>query len=93
MQTDPSPAPSIAAPPCAWHALPAEQALAEPIDTDDRAMALARLAQVRDALGESAVATMHRTESRRLHTQHVAQQQRTVALLDEALAGLDPKLL
>lgn len=88
---------------CEWHeghadkaralAGAAEQALAEPIDTDDRAMALARLAQVRDALGESAVATMHRTESRRLHTQHVAQQQRTVALLDEALAGLDPKLL
>ena len=28
MQTDPSPAPSIAAPPCAWHALPVEPALA-----------------------------------------------------------------
>ena len=28
MPTDPSPAPSIAAPPCAWHALPVEQALA-----------------------------------------------------------------
>ena len=85
---------------CAWHegqadkaralAGAAEQALAEPIDTDDRAMALARLAQVRDVLGERGVAAQHREESQRLHAQHIAQQQRTVALLDEALAGLDP---
>jgi hypothetical protein len=71
----------------------AEQALAEPIDTDDHAMALARLAQVRDALGESGIAAGHREASRRLHTQHREQQQRLVALLDEALAGLDPKTL
>ncbi len=88
---------------CEWHeghadqartlSAAAEQALAEPIDTDDRAMALARLAQVRDALGEAGVAAKHRAESLHLHAQHCAQQQRTVALLDEVLAGLDPKLL
>jgi ATP/maltotriose-dependent transcriptional regulator MalT len=88
---------------CEWHegradkaralAGAAEQALAEPIDTDDRAMALARLAQVREVLGERGVATQHRDESQRLHAQHRDQQQRIVALLDEALVGLDPKLL
>ncbi len=88
---------------CEWHqghadkaralAGAAEQALAEPIDTDDRALALARLAQVREALGESGVAAQHREESQRLYAQHRDQQQRTVALLDEALAGLDPKLI
>jgi ATP/maltotriose-dependent transcriptional regulator MalT len=88
---------------CEWHqghadkaralAGAAEQALAEPIDTDDRAMALARLAQVREALGESGVAAQHREESQRLYAQHRDQQQRTVALLDEALVGLDPKTL
>ncbi len=71
----------------------AEQALAEPIDTDDHAMALARLAQVREALGEIGLAVRHREASQRLHTQHREQQQRLVALLDEALAGLDPKTL
>jgi hypothetical protein len=85
---------------CEWHegradkaralAGAAEQALTEPIDTDDRAMALARLAQLRDALGEGGMAAKHRAESHRLHAQHVAQQQRTVALLDEALAGIVP---
>jgi ATP/maltotriose-dependent transcriptional regulator MalT len=88
---------------CEWHqgqadkaralAGAAEQALAEPIDTDDRALALARLAQVREALGETGVAARHRDESQRLYAQHREQQQRTVALLDEALAGLDPRLL
>jgi hypothetical protein len=88
---------------CEWHegradktralAGAAEQTLVEPIHTDDRAMALARLAQVRDALGESALAAQQREESQRLHAQHVEQQQRLVALLDEALTGLDPKQL
>lgn len=88
---------------CEWHeghadkaralAGAAEQALAEPIDTDDRAMALARLAQVRDAVGESGLAATHREESLRLHAQHRGQQQHTLALLDQALAGLDPKQL
>jgi hypothetical protein len=71
----------------------AEQALAEPIDIDDHAMALARLAQVQGALGDSALAARHAAESRRLYAQHREQQQRIVALLDEALAGLDPKLV
>jgi hypothetical protein len=88
---------------CEWHqghadkaralAGAAEQALAEPIDTDDRTLALARLAQVREALGESGVAAQHREASQHLHAQHCEQQQRMVALLDEALAGLDPKQL
>ncbi len=88
---------------CEWHqghaakaralAGAAEQALTEPIDTDDRTLALARLAQVREALGELDLAARHREESKRLHAQHREQQQRTVALLDQALAGLDPKLL
>jgi hypothetical protein len=88
---------------CEWHeghadkaralAGAAEQALTEPIDTDDRTLALARLAQVREALGEATLAAQHREESQRLHALHRDQQQRMVALLDEALAGLDPKLL
>jgi hypothetical protein len=88
---------------CEWHqgradkaralAGAAEQALAEPIDTDDRSLALARLAQVRDALGEHGTAARHREESQRLYAQHCEQQQRMIALLDEALAGLDPKQL
>jgi ATP/maltotriose-dependent transcriptional regulator MalT len=88
---------------CEWHqghadkaralAGAAEQALAEPIDTDDRTLALARLAQVREVLGESALAARYREESQRLYAQHRAYQQRLVALLDEALAGLDPKQL
>jgi hypothetical protein len=88
---------------CEWHeghadkaralAGAAEQALTLPIDTDDRAMALVRLAQVREALGEETGAARHREESQRLHAQHRDQQQRIVALLDEALAGLDPKQL
>jgi hypothetical protein len=86
---------------CEWHegradkaralAGAAEQALADPIDNDDRMLALARLAQVREALGESGVAARYREESQRLHAQHRAYQQRLVALLDEALTGLDPK--
>jgi hypothetical protein len=85
---------------CEWHrgqpdkaralAGAAEQALAEPIDTDDRTLALARLAQVREALGERGVAAQHREASQRLHAQHVEQQQRIIALLDEALAGIEP---
>ena len=69
----------------------AEQALAEPIDIDDHAMALARLAQVQGALGDGALAASHKAESQRLLAQHREQQQRIVALLDEALAGMDPK--
>lgn len=71
----------------------AEQALAEPCDTDDRAMALARLAQVREGLGEAGLAAQHQAESVRLHGAHREQQQRIVALLNESLAGLDPAKL
>jgi hypothetical protein len=88
---------------CEWHqghadkarvlAGAAEQALTDPIDTDDRTLALARLAQVREALGESALAARHREESRRLYAQHREQQQQMVALLDQTLAGLDPSRL
>jgi hypothetical protein len=68
----------------------AEQALADPCDTDDRAMALARLSQVREALGEAGLAAQHQAEAQRLHAAHREQQQRIVAVLDEALTGLDP---
>jgi len=71
----------------------AEQALVEPIDIDDRAMASARLAQVQEMLGEAGLAARHRDESQRLYAQHREQQARIVGLLDEALRGLDPKLV
>ena len=68
----------------------AEQALLQPCDTDDRAMASARLAQLREALGDAVAAQRHRAESRTLHAAHCAQQQRLVTLLDAALAGVEP---
>lgn len=71
----------------------AEQALAEPSDTDDRAMALARLAQVREGLGEDGLAQQHQAEAMRLYGAHREQQQRIVALLNEALAGMEPAKL
>lgn len=85
---------------CEWHvghagkaqvlAAAAEQALQHPCDTDDRAMATARLAQVREVLGDAAAAQHHRQASQTLHAAHREQQQRIVALLDQALAGIDP---
>lgn len=71
----------------------ADQALAEPIDDDDRAIALARLALVRAALGEAGVAAAQREQSLRLYSAYREQQQRLAALLDEALASFDPKTL
>ena len=68
----------------------AEQALTQPCDTDDRAMATARLALVCAALGDAAAAQRHREASRRHHAAHREQQQRIVALLDAALAGVNP---
>jgi tetratricopeptide (TPR) repeat protein len=68
----------------------AEQALADPCDTDDRAMARARLAQVCEALGQPDLAARHRAASTQLHVEHREQQRQIVALLDKALAGLDP---
>ena len=71
----------------------AEQALVQECDTDDRAMAHARLAQVCDALGDASAAQRHRDAARRDHLTHRQQQQRIVVLLDEALAGLEPATL
>ncbi len=85
---------------CEWHsgqprkaaalAAAAEQALLQPCDTDDRAIATARLAQVREALGDAAAAQRHRAASQTQYAAHREQQQRLVALLDQALAGVDP---
>jgi hypothetical protein len=85
---------------CEWHsgqprkatalAAAAEQALLQPCDTDDRAMASARLAQVREALGDAVAAQRLHGDSRALYAAHCEQGQRLVALLDAALAGVDP---
>ena len=86
---------------CEWHRRPgearrrsllaaAEQALAQACDIDDRAMATARLAQVLRALGDDAAAQRHRQASQTHYAAHREQQQRIVALLDQALDGLDP---
>ena len=85
---------------CEWHAgnarkaqalvAAAEQALAQPCDTDDRAMASARLAQVCTALGDNAAAERHRKSSQTHHATHREQQQQIVALLDQALSGIEP---
>lgn len=74
------------------HLAAAERALEgpEPIDTDDRATALARLAQVHEALGSSTTAVRLRDDSRRLLAQHREQQRQIAALLDQALAGVRP---
>ncbi len=71
----------------------ADQALAEPMDVDDRMLALARLAQVREVLGESSVAAEQRAQAQALYVPYREQQQRMVAALDAALAGLDPQAL
>jgi hypothetical protein len=85
---------------CEWHsgqprkakalAAAAELALAQPCDTDDRAMAAARLAQVCAVLGDAAAAQRHRATAQTHYAAHREQQQRIVALLDQALEGLDP---
>jgi hypothetical protein len=85
---------------CEWHsgqakkaralAAAAEQALTQPCDSENRAMASARLAQVYAALGDEAAAARHREASRQHYAAHREQQQRIVALLDAALAGLEP---
>jgi len=85
---------------CEWHsgharkaqalAAAAEQALAQPCDTDDRAMATARLAQVYAALGDAPAAARHQGAAQAHIAAHREQQQRIRALLDKALAGIDP---
>jgi tetratricopeptide (TPR) repeat protein len=71
----------------------ADAALAEPIDFDDRMVALARLAQVRDALGQTAIAAALREQAQALHRQYLVQQAQMAAALDAALVGLEPKAL
>ena len=68
----------------------AQRALEQPCDIDDRAIALARLAQVHEALGEHDTAARERAQAQQLLAEHRAQQQRVVDLLDAALAGIDP---
>lgn len=68
----------------------AEQALQHDCDTDDRAMAQARLAQVCSALGDAAAAQRHRAAAEQDHRAHCEQQLRIAALLDAALAGVEP---
>ena len=85
---------------CEWHSgnaakaravtAAAEQALAQECDTDDRAMATARLAQVCAAMGDYGAAQRYRETSRTNFDAHREQQRRIVALLDAALSGLDP---
>jgi uncharacterized protein (DUF1810 family) len=53
-------------------------------------MATARLAQVREVLGDQAAAQRLRAESQTLYATHCEQQQRLVTLLDAAIAGMDP---
>jgi hypothetical protein len=53
-------------------------------------MATARLAQMREVLGDKATAQRLRAESQTLYATHCEQQQRLAALLDAALAGVDP---
>jgi hypothetical protein len=71
----------------------ADDALAKPVDLDDRMVALARLAQVRAALGETTAAATLREQAQSLHRQHREQQQQLAAALDAALGAFDPKTL
>jgi len=85
---------------CEWHQgqadkaralfAAAEQGLLQDCDTDDRAMAAARLAQVAAALGDAAAAHRLSQASRTHYAAHCEQQQHIVALLDQNLSGFDP---
>ena len=85
---------------CEWHsgaarkakvlAAAAEQALTQPCDSDDCAIAHARLAQVSDVLGDAAAAQRHRDAAQTHYTAHRHEQRGVLALLDQALDGLDP---
>ena len=68
----------------------AEASLRQPCDLDDRALAQARLAQVKERLGEARAAALLRERARSDLQAHQVEQQRLVALLDEALADIDP---
>lgn len=69
----------------------AEQELQAGCDLDDRVLALARLAQVREALGDAAAAQRQRAESQALHAAHREQQSRMLVQLDGELVRVDPK--
>jgi hypothetical protein len=87
---------------CAWNlrreercqaALAASQAsLQASVDPDDQAMALARLAQVRHAMGHTAEADVLRQQARAALQTHSAHQQALIAALDGALADVAPAL-
>ncbi len=66
---------------------------AEPIDLDDRMVALARLAQVREALGETTRAASLRGQAQSLYLDHRRAQQRLASMLDAALGAFDPRAL
>lgn len=68
----------------------AEESLGQPCDLDDRALAQARLAQVRERLGGKAAARVLRERARSDLHAHRGEQERLVALLDEALGDIDP---
>ena len=68
----------------------AEQALTQPCDSDDCAIAHARLAQVSDKLGDAAAAQRHRDAAQTYYSAHREEQRGVLALLDQALDGLDP---
>jgi hypothetical protein len=57
-------------------------------ETDDRAVAAARIAQVLAALGDEAQAALWRGRAERDLAAHRAEQQRLAALLDDALAAV-----
>lgn len=85
---------------CEWHngqpskaaalAAAAEQALSQDCDTDDRAMARARLAQVHAALGHADAAQRHHQAALALYAAYCEQRQSMARLLEQALAGIDP---
>ncbi|MEF7615247.1 hypothetical protein V4F39_15095 [Aquincola sp. MAHUQ-54] len=68
----------------------AESSLRQPCDLDDRALAEARLAQVFDKLGEARTAAVLRERARSDLQAHRGEQERLVALLDEALKDIVP---
>jgi hypothetical protein len=84
---------------CHWHlghvdaaradAQAAQEALSEATDADDRATSQARLSMVLAALGEADAAARLHAAAQADWQLHRAQQARLLALLDEALAGVN----
>lgn len=71
-------------------ALAAEASLDDSIETDDRAIAQARLAQVFADLGDPARQQRHRSAADADYAAHSTDQRRLAALLDDGLAELQP---